>query len=751
VLIASQGFRCVCLWFIGFSFLAVPFPGFAQNLPSEPAKVTVSDAIRMTVWANREYFLGGVSNDPVALFSPDGTQFVIVLRRGNLEANTNEYSLLLFWTKDAFNNPKPDVLTTMSSSSNHEAIENVRWLNDNETVVFLGENVGENPEIYSLNVKSLHLEKLTHHPTPVVAYDISPNGQTIVYEAAPQRTSSSTTEATRKNGVVISTQNPSELFLSECTNCQEVDQGDDELFLQPGRSTASRVFVADHLWGYLPLSVSPDGRHAVLEAYVSDIPPSWSAYQDPLLHPYIIEPSKPGQRSNVTRYMLLDTSNGEISPLLNAPISWFNDALIWAKDGKSVILSGVYLPLDVADLAEREVREKHTFVVEVELPSKSIVKISDRALKAFAWNQRTEVVSLKPEDSNEPAPEAYKKAGASWSPVPVTSESIEPGVPLEVSIEEDSNTPPKIYAKSMESHRSVLLFDLNPQFSHFTFGKVESVKWKATDGHEVVGGLYLPPDYKMGKRYPLVIQTHGFQKDRFWIDGPWSSAFAAQPLAAQDIVVLQVGSSANPGEEKSYRNTPREAPRQMAAYEGAIDYLDERGLIDRTRVGLIGFSRTVSYVSYTLTHSKYPFAAATLADGFDAGYVNFTLWGGLDYVAANGGLPFGASLSSWIEHSPGFNLDKVNAAVRLEYYGWGGFLVGWQSFSGLSVLKKPVDFIWLPYGMHLLVKPWERLVSQQGNVDWFDFWLKGVDDPDPSKKAEYERWNQLRRNKAKPE
>ncbi len=53
----------------------------------------------------------------------------------------------------------------------------------------------------------------------------------------------------------------------------------------------------------------------------------------------------------------------------------------------------------------------------------------------------------------------------------------------------------------------------------------------------------------------------------------------------------------------------------MAAYQGAIDYLDRRRLGDRNRVGLLGFSRTVYYVEYTLTHSQYPFTVASLADG----------------------------------------------------------------------------------------------------------------------------------------
>jgi len=709
----------------------------------------VSDAIRMTVWADLQYFLGGTPDDRVGIFSPDGQKFIVVVRRGNLRNNTNEYSLLLFRTKDAFNGPKPEVLITMSSSSNREGIENVKWLNDNETVAFLGQDAGGTPEVYSLSTKTKHLIRLTHHPTPVVAYDISANGKTIVYEAVPRRIATSATQDARRDGVVISTQSPSDLFLSECNETQELDRADKELFVQHVQGAALKIAVADQLSEILPLLVSPDGRYAVLETYDSEIPPYWAAYRDTPLHPYIIEPRRPSQRSNVTHFMLLDTSSGKIGPLLDAPMSWFNRSLVWAKDSRSLILSGTYLPLTVGTPMEREARETHTFVAEVEVPSKAIIPITDEPVQISHWNQQDGVLVLGSGENGDINPKPYDRAGMSWRPVALPGDKSNSSIPLTVSLEEDSNTPPRIFVTSTKNGRKALLFDLNPQFSHLKFGRVQDITWKATDGHEVTGGLYLPPDYEDGKRYPLVIQTHGFEKDRFWIDGPWSSAFAAQPLAAKDIVVLQVGSSSDPSEDRKYTNTPGEAPRQMAAYEGVIDYLDNRGLVDRRRVGIIGFSRTVSYVAYTLTHSKYQFAAATLADGFDAGYVNLMLFGGVDYLAANGGLPFGSSLDSWTKSSPGFNLDKVTAPVRLEYYGWGGFLGGWQTFSGLTLLKKPVDFIWLPYGTHLLVKPWERLVSQQGNVDWFDFWLNGEIDPDPSKRAEYGRWEQLRRKEPK--
>lgn len=697
----------------------------------------------MAHWADRGYFLGGPPDGPVGLFSPDETQFVIVIKNGNVERNTNEYSLLLFETRDVFQDPKPLVLVTMSSSSNREAIKNVKWLQDSTTVVFVGETPAETPQVYSFNIRTGQLRKLTHHPTAVVGYDVSSDGREIVYEADPLANKIIDTEGARRNGIIISTQYPSDLLVGDCDPSHMPDRIDKELFLQASDGTISRISSTDFLTEYLPLSLSPDGQYALLAAYVRDIPRSWSEYRDDLLHRYVVERRKRGTLSNVQQYMLLDTNTHQLTPLLNAPKTWLNGGFAWRKDGSGLIVSGTYLPLEISDPIELEARSQHTFVVEVELPSKAITKITDEDLKVVRWVQAAGRVLL--ESANwwkKLPPEVYEKTGTSWRKIPVREQDLQPERPLGITLEEDINSPPRIFASESATHRKSLLLDLNPQFSQLQFGKVESVSWKASDGHEVIGGLYLPPDFTPGQRYPLVIQTHGFKEDRFWIDGPWSSAFAAQALAAHDIVVLEVG-SAKDGEDSKYTNTPSEGPRQMAAYEGAIDYLDGRGLIDRSRVGIIGFSRTAFHVAFTLTHSKYQFVAATLADGFDGGYVNYMLWGGADYAGVNGGLPVGSSLDSWFKNSPGFNLDKIKAVVRLEYYQMGGFLGGWQLYSGLSLLGKPVDFVWLPYGTHLLVKPWERLVSQQGNVDWFAFWLEGTIDPDPAKKDRYERWREL--------
>jgi hypothetical protein len=74
-------------------------------------------------------------------------------------------------------------------------------------------------------------------------------------------------------------------------------------------------------------------------------------------------------------------------------------------------------------------------------------------------------------------------------------------------------------------------------------------------------------------------------------------------------------------------------------------------------------------------------------------------------------------------------------------------LSAWEMFSNLRYLRKPVELVVIPdiqHGVHILQNPRQRLASQGGTVDWFCFWLKDEEDPDPAKSAQYARWHELR-------
>jgi len=69
----------------------------------------------------------------------------------------------------------------------------------------------------------------------------------------------------------------------------------------------------------------------------------------------------------------------------------------------------------------------------------------------------------------------------------------------------------------------------------------------------------------------------------------------------------------------------------------------------------------------------------------------------------------------------------------------------WEWYAGLTMQKKPVDFVVIPDASHIYGRSSECMLKQQGLVDWFTFWLKGEEDSDSSKAEQYLRWRELRR------
>src|SRR5260370_20169606 len=71
--------------------------------PTQTAKrpFTVADDIGQMSLGSPRYSIGGPSHGLVAQYSPDGRQFVVVLRRGVASDNTNRYFMLL-WQFVAF-------------------------------------------------------------------------------------------------------------------------------------------------------------------------------------------------------------------------------------------------------------------------------------------------------------------------------------------------------------------------------------------------------------------------------------------------------------------------------------------------------------------------------------------------------------------------------------------------------------------------------------------------------------------------
>ncbi len=708
--------------------------------------MTVADIVNMTTFGSRPH---GWLPEDLDVPSPDGRLHAVVVKRGDVERNTNVFSLLVFKSEELFARPKSDTVFTLASSSNRPAIGHLRWLADSRTLVFLGEHPGELPQVYTVDLRTGQLTPRTNHTTEITSYDIAPSGNPVVYAAKPSA-DTSTYASMRQRGFAL---RPGQ-FVGDVLMGIWVDAaselGTPQLFVWHTGATAPVPAAVPgptyHRCDLSSVSVAPSGRVARVRCERDRAPAAWKGYTEAEVAKVI------AAGAALSEFALLDLDRGTVGPLVDAPS--FRATSRWAPDGESLVIANTFLPLDAPDSAERRARAARPGVAEVDLRTHRLTVIVHRdSLDVVAWDSATNTVDFVPGRYGTGALDGprvrYRKTAAGWKEVRGTKGASRPVL----LVEQGLNQPPRLVALDPGTKRRAVVLEPNPQLAALRLGREEIVRWRTKSGEERVGGLYYALDFVHGRRYPLVIQTHGFDSTAFAPDGAFPTGNAAQPMVAQGMLVLQVGAGDHAMAVKDIL-TPQEAPHKMEEIEGAIDHLDSLGLIDRSRVGVIGFSRSCFHVLYTLTHSRYPFAAAAITDGVDFSYMQYMLFQNIDlawgqtldeYGGINGGPPFGKMLDTWRERAPGFNLDRVRTPLRLEAIGLPAVLAEWEPYAGLLLQQKPAELAVLPNGEHLLVKPWERLASSGANADWFRFWLKGEEDPDTAKAEQYARWRNLRK------
>jgi dipeptidyl aminopeptidase/acylaminoacyl peptidase len=360
---------------------------------------------------------------------------------------------------------------------------------------------------------------------------------------------------------------------------------------------------------------------------------------------------------------------------------------------------------------------------------------------------------------------------ASWQvPVDVGSQIATDGKYLVGSFN-NLTTPPQLFVYQLGEKEVHLFAKLNPQFDDLTLARPQEVHWRTSTGFDASGIVLLPPDYVKGKRYPMVIHTKPFGNvfACSWGDFP---SFAPQPIANAGIVYLGPGTmdsrESNQKEEDYYpKGYPgyqgvggiAEAAFAMDLWDSAVKTLDQQGLVDGSKVGIIGFSRTGWYTEFILSHSRVPYRAATVADNVQYSMGEYWLLHDSSTIKSfdntYGGPPYGASLKKWLDYSISFNLDKIHAPLLMEQMGSGvpyrnqqsppmNLTSAFEVFTGLNRLKKPVELYYYPNDDHTPEHPEARLATMQRNVDWYRFWLQGYERPDPEDAQQYVRWRKLR-------
>ena len=683
---------------------------------------------------------------------------------------------------DMLPSPAPRVIATITGSPRYEAshpdaglIEDLQWSPDMARVYFKGENRQGAYQLFVAMVDGSGSYALTPPNRSVDRFDVE--GDTIAYTAALPAT------GIRNQGVAINRDalRATGYQLRDIVFPGQLGSIDPETFSlwvmkKRHREWATKQITkfsfrdARYLSFLYPLKLSPRGDRLIVRTPVTTVPALWNSYSPALGYEYLRLRSDDASLTadnNIGRpqeYSLIDSASGKSMSLVNAPLARSlayldSDRLLWSSDGKRVLVTNTFLPLDQGTPSERLKRRMPCAVASIATdhlnaqclrfiePVTSSHQARDRVLDVDFGTDDNEVLLLVQIGSGERAKEKFSFRNATWeltSSIPVSHEmntlrmmthndaSVSN---LQLLVKQSLNDPPAVWAQDSRTGGEKLLWEPNPKFARIRFGRASVYRWKDMTGRDWTGGLVEPMDYVAGRRYPLVVQMYDFYEGQFMTDGTDPTAFAARELASAGFMVLQI-------QKKPDTLTDADPEIALDGYRSAIEHLSEAGLIDPSKVGAVGFSWTCWYVEYALIKAPHLFAAATIADGLDNSYMDYHLFavdsalrGQMETI--HGARPAGEGLKKWVEMAPSFHLDHVETPVRIEAINPYSGLQEWELYSSLRMQDKPVDLIYFPHGTHIHQKPLERLESQQGDVDWMRFWLQGYEDSDPAKKAEY--------------
>lgn len=767
---------------------------------SEDRAFTVRDSIEMTTFSEPS----GRKQSATLQRSPDGNHFVVVTSRGLVKTNKVESTIWIFGNREIGNFvrkdgeplPTPRMLVKMSAlpvaramTTYGPVISDVRWTSDSRSLYFLVQKLAGRHRLCKVSIDTGLVQMVTPLNQDVEGYSVFDD--LLAYIATqPSRPDNEAgkdntvnPDATAVTGLAL----PRILFGVAGWSVPKIQ----ELWIRRnGRlrqvkpiSSEWRQYEMDHVPEVL--SISPDGRTVAQIRPVNAIPRSWEEYEpqkgfefwrirhdDPKV-------TSPDVVHRARRYVSVDLTSGNAQPLLDAP---YGDVLaytggakaIWAKNGTRILLTNTFLPLENVDAKERAKRAHLCAVASVEFPSRAVRCIAYGAdlespaaegstqltidSVSFGVSENEVVLLHQCSQAKTLQTEWYQDLQGVWRLTKTSSspcggdgskkETSGRYGGIDVTVKQSLNEPPVLWATDMKTGRGREIWNPNPQLRRLKLGEAAVYHWKDRTGFEWTGGLVKPVNYMPGKRYPLVIQTHGFLESEFITDGQYPTAMAARPLASAGIVVLQVQTNI------SHTGELQEIKDNVEGYVSAIDQLTLDGLVDPKKVGIIGFSRTCWYVESALIEYPQRFAAASISDGIDHSYMQSMLFD-LDQLSESqkiyGAKPFGDGLKTWLDMAPSFHLNQVQTPLFITAITPLGILEEWEIYSSLYQQSKPVDFIYIPQGQHVLQKPLDRLASQQGNVDWFRFWLQGFERANPEDRSQYGRWRNLQKMQRKAE
>jgi len=297
----------------------------------------------------------------------------------------------------------------------------------------------------------------------------------------------------------------------------------------------------------------------------------------------------------------------------------------------------------------------------------------------------------------------------------------------------DPRTPPTLFTVASVDQVPVRaswrqLTDANPQVRGFTLGDEEEISWKSTDGKTVGGILIKPVGYQSGTRYPLIVAIHG---------GPaaadvlgFNGGYGAQTYAGAGYAVLMPNyrGSTNYGEKHKTDIVGNYFQKGYEDIMTGVDYLISQGIVDSTKMGVLGWSAGGHWSNWILTHTNRFKAISTGAgtSNWISMYAESDVQRNRQFYLGNK-LPYDDFEAYW-NQSPLKYIKNAKTPTMIHVVEGDPRVPRPQSeelFMALKRLGVPTELYVYPGNTHGIPDPRNQLLKSVAEMAWMDYWVRG--------------------------
>jgi dipeptidyl aminopeptidase/acylaminoacyl peptidase len=259
-------------------------------------------------------------------------------------------------------------------------------------------------------------------------------------------------------------------------------------------------------------------------------------------------------------------------------------------------------------------------------------------------------------------------------------------------------------------------------------GEESEVTWTSKDGKSVGGVLLKPVGYTPGTRYPLLVAIHGGPASADLLS--FNGGYGAQVYAGQGWMVLKPNyrGSTNYGEAHKTGIVGNYFPPGYEDIMTGVDALIAQGLVDSTKMGVLGWSAGGHWSNWILTHTD---RFKAISSG--AGTSNWISMYAQSDVQRNrqhylgDKLPYDDFDAYWTQ-SPIKYIRNAKTPTMIHVVEGDPRVPSPQSVElhmGLKRVGVPTELFMYPGNSHGIPDARNRLVKSMSEMAWMDYYVLG--------------------------